>query len=96
MGIAKKIAHINLILNCTFHIIVVTEYLHTISFESCSYNPLSKSSLWRILTSIKPSRRKELGGFDNLTVFGINRFETLLKLALKYRFVKTMTEANIQ
>ena len=88
MGTAKKIAHINLILNCTFHIIVVTEYLHTISFESCGYNSLSKSSLWRILTSLKPSRKKGLVGFDNLTVFGVNRFETLLKLDLKYGIVK--------
>ena len=65
MGIAKKLH------------MLVTKYLHTISFyleacESSDYNPLSKSSLWRILASIKPSGRKHLGGFDNLTASGIN------------------------
>ena len=66
---------------------------HTISFylEACKnsdYNPLSESSLWRILTSIKPSKRKRLGGFDNLTASGKNEFEILLKLASKYRIEK--------
>ena len=78
---------------CTFHITVVTECSHTISFKSSGYNPLSKCSLWRILTSIKPSRRKSLDGFDNLTVFRVNKLETLLKLALKYGIVNPMTEA---
>ena len=82
MGIAKKLH------------MLVTKYLYTISFyleacESSDYNPLSKSSLWRILASIKPSGRKHLGGFDNLTASGINRFETLLKLVSKHRIEKT-------
>ena len=70
------------------HAMLVTKYSHTISFylEACKnsdYNPLSKSSLWRILASIKPSKRKSLGGLDNLTASGINGFETIIKLASK-------------
>ena len=42
--------------------------------------------------AIKPSKRKHLGGFDNLTASGINGFETLLKLASKYRIEKTTTK----
>ena len=63
--------------------------------EACKnsdYNSLSKSSLWRILVSIKPSKRNHLGGFNNLTASGINGFETLLKLASKYRIEKTTTK----
>ena len=40
----------------------------------------------------KPSGRKYLGGFDNLTASGINRFETLLKLVSKHGIEKTMTK----
>ena len=40
----------------------------------------------------KPSGRKYLGGFDNLTASGINRFETLLKLASKHRIEKETTK----
>ena len=41
-------------------------------------------------SGIDPSKRKSLGGLDNLTASGINRFETILKLASKYRIEKTM------
>ena len=64
--------------------------------EACKnsdYNSLSKNSLWRILASIKPSKRKSLSGLDNLTASGINGFETIIKLASKYRIETTMTEA---
>ena len=40
---------------------------------------------------MKPSDRKHFGGFDNLTS-GISGFETLLKLASKYRIEKTTTK----
>ena len=85
MGIAKRLH------------MLVTKYSNTLSFyqeacENSDYNPLSKSSLWRILASIKPSERKHLGDFDNLTTSGINGFETLLKLASKYRIEKTLTK----
>ena len=77
---------------------LVTKCSHSISFyleacENSDYNPLSKSCLWRIQASIKPSKRKHLGGFDNLTASGINGSETLLKLASKYRIEKT-TKTN--
>ena len=76
----------------------VTKYSHTISFylkacKNSDYNSLSKSSLWRILASIKPSKRKSLGNLDNLTASGINEFETIIKLASKYRIETTTTEA---
>ena len=75
----------------------VTKYSHTISFylkacKNSDYNSLSKSSLWRILASIKPSKRKSLRGLDNLTASGINGFETIIKLASKYRIERTTTE----
>ena len=44
-------------------------------------------------SGIDPTKRKSLGGLDNLTASGINRFETILKLASKYRIEKTMIEA---
>ena len=44
-------------------------------------------------SGIDPSKRKSLDGLDNLTASGINRFETILKLASKYRIEKTMIEA---
>ena len=76
----------------------VTKYSHTISLylkacKNSDYNSLSKSSLWRILASIKPSKRKSLGGLDNLTASGINGFETIIKQASKYRIETTTTEA---
>ena len=61
--------------------------------RSSGYCLLSKSSLWRILTSIKPSKRKSLGGLENLTASGMNAFETLLTLASKYGIGKTTTGA---
>ena len=77
---------------------LVTKYSYTISFylEACKnsdYNSLSKNSLWRILASIKPSKRKSLGGLDNLAASEINGFETIIKLASKYRIETTTTEA---
>ena len=80
------------------HAMLVTKYSYTISFylEACKnsdYNSLSKNSLWRILASIKPSKRKSLGGLDNLAASEINGFETIIKLASKYRIETTTTEA---
>ena len=77
-------------------LMLVTKYSHTISFyleacENSDYNPLPKSCLWRTLASIKPSKGKHLGGFDNVTTSGINGFETLSKLALKQITKRTAT-----
>ena len=44
------------------------------------------------MASIKSSGKKHFGGFDNLTASGVNRFETLLKLASKHRIEKAMTK----
>ena len=82
--------------NCICHIsykILTYYFFYLEACKSSGYNPLFKSSLWMILASVKPSRRKSLGGFDNLTTSGINGFETILKLASKYRIEKTLTEA---
>ena len=77
--------------NCTCHVSYKTLTYHFIL--NSDYNPLSKSSLCSILVSIKPSKRKSLGGLDNLIASGINGFELLIKLASKYRIETTMTEA---
>lgn len=41
----------------------------------------------------KTIKEEKFSDFDNLTVSGVNQFETLLKLALKCGIVNTMTEA---
>lgn len=41
----------------------------------------------------KTIKEEKFSDFDNLTVSGVNQFETLLKLALKCGIVKTTTEA---
>lgn len=48
------------------HAVLTTKYSHTIALyqkfcTACQYQPLSESSLWRILKEIKPSKRKCLG-----------------------------------
>nr|XP_047133273.1 uncharacterized protein LOC124811529 [Hydra vulgaris] len=56
--------------------------------KSCSENnyiPLSDSSLWKVLHAIKPSSRKSLAGLDDVTASGMNGFQTLQKLAQRFR-----------
>ena len=64
------------------HAVLTTRFSHAISFyiEICieiNFKPLSESSLWRILRSLKPSQRKSLSGLDDITADGMNGFSKL-------------------
>ena len=43
----------------------------------CNYEPLSRSTLWRILNQLKPSKRRSLQGLDDITAAGMNGFSHL-------------------
>ena len=79
------------------HAVLTSKYSHVISMykESCkevAYKPLSDTSLYRILHSIKPSRRKCLAGLDDTTAAGLTGFETLQNVTKKYNR-KELTDA---
>lgn len=59
--------------------ILTTKYSHTVSLyqkvcKETNFNPLSPSTLWRILKTLKPSKRKSLAGLDDITADGMNGF----------------------
>ena len=71
--------------------ILLMKYSHTIAFykEICQetgYVPMSDTSLWRILHSIKPSQRKALAGLDDITAAGMNGFKMLHGIAEKWKY----------
>ena len=71
------------------HAILTTKFSHTVCMyhESCKemgYEPLSNSSLIRVLHAIKPSQRKCLAGLDDVTAAGMNAFAELQKGANKF------------
>ena len=64
------------------HAIVVARFKHVISYylQFCSndfFEPLSESSLNKILKQMNPSQRKSLAGLDDTTADGLNGFKTL-------------------
>ena len=64
------------------HIILITKYSRAIAFyietcENTQFQPLSESSLFRILKGIKLSQWKSLSGLDDITASGMNGFEKL-------------------
>lgn len=64
------------------HAIVVARFNHVISYylQFCtndSFEPLSESSLNKILKQMNPSQRKSLAGLDDTTADGLNGFKTL-------------------
>ena len=68
--------------------ILMMKYGHTTSFyrEICqetSYIPMSDTSLWRVLHSIKSSQRKAFAGLDDVTAAGMNGFQVLINVANK-------------
>ena len=70
--------------------ILMMKYSHTISFyqeifQETSYVPMSDTSLWRVLHSIKPSQRKALAGLDDVTAAGMNGFKVLQDIAEKWK-----------
>ena len=79
------------------HAILTTKYSHAVMFykKNCmetNYEPLSDSSLWKILHAIKPSKRKCLAGLDDVVAAGMNGFQALIKIAQKY-FNKDIEDA---
>ena len=50
---------------------------YRLSCQQVSYEPLSDSSLWKILHAIKPSQKKSLAGLDDVTAAGMNGFNVL-------------------
>ena len=62
--------------------ILQSKYSHTIQFyldvcKEISYDPLSPSSLWKLLKGINPSQRKSLSGLDDVTAEAMNGFQFL-------------------
>ena len=44
--------------------------------KSSEFQPVSESSLYRILRSLKPSQRKSLSGLDDIMADGLNGFDS--------------------
>ena len=66
-------------------------------FLDCLFNNKFWQDVAYSVTNLKIDTRDcqeiaHVGGFDNLTASGINRFEALLKLASKHRIEKTTTK----
>ena len=64
------------------HAILTAKYSHVIAFylavcRQTGFEPVSESSLWRILRALKPSQRKSLAGLDDITADGMNAFKYL-------------------
>ena len=71
------------------HAILTTKFCHTVVMyhESCKemgYEPLSNSSLIRVVHAIKPYQRKCLAGLDDVTAAGMHAFAELQKVANKF------------
>ena len=71
------------------HAILTTKYSHAIAFyietcENTQFQPISESSLFRILKGIKPAQWKSLSGPDEITASGINGFEKLKSVAVSF------------
>ena len=61
------------------HAILTTKYSHAIAFhietcENTQFQPLSESSLFRILKGIKLAQWKSLSGLDDITASGIYKW----------------------
>lgn len=70
-------------------IILITKYSRAIAFyiETCGntqFQPLSESSLFRILKGIKLSQWKSLSGLDDITASGMSGFEKLKSVAVSF------------
>ena len=79
------------------HAILTTKYSHAIAFyleicKNCNYQPLSERTLWRILTQIKPSKRKCLAGLDDITAAGMNGFSYLEKFLSDRKRYKELSD----
>ena len=66
--------------------ILTSKFSHVIGtyLNACKrtcFDPVSESTLWKILREIKPSQQKSLGGLDDIFAAGMTGFETLKKLA---------------
>ena len=71
------------------HAVITAKYKHIMAYylqfcQDNNYEPLSESSLYRILKELKPSQRKSLAGLDNTTADRLNGFSILADIAKKY------------
>ena len=66
------------ILTCKFSHLIGS-YLD--ACERTDFEPVSPSTLWRILRNIKPSQQKSLAGLDDILATAMNGFDVLKKIA---------------
>jgi hypothetical protein len=62
--------------------------------ESCKltgFQPLSDSSLWRIIHLLNPSQRKQMSELDNFVADGINAIETMVEIIEKVASIDEKT-----
>ena len=60
------------------HVVRTAKYSRTIAFyKESNFEPLSGSTLWRVLRALKPSQRKSLSGLDDITAEGMNGYTHL-------------------
>ena len=77
--------------------ILTAKYSHTIAFylricKETHYEPVSETTLWRILRAMKPSKRKCLAGLDDITASGMNGFSYLSKFLSWYKKDKCLSD----
>ena len=63
------------------HAVLTVRFKHAVGsyIEMCKsseFQPLSESSLYRILRSLKPLQRKSLSGLDDIMADGLNAFDS--------------------
>ena len=59
---------------------------------STNFVPLSDSTLWRILHSLKPSQRKSLSGLDDITAAGMNGFGMIEEFVSTHKLDKSLLD----
>jgi len=71
----------------------IAEYVkHCEHFE---FEPLSNSTLWQILSAIKPGQKHAMAGLDNISTSGISGFDTLQQIITGLEIAKE-TKTNLQ
>ena len=79
------------------HAILTSKYSHTVAFylQMCNdvgFQPLSGSTLIRILNVLKPSRKRNLAGLDDITAAGMTAFEKLKQFISDKKKDKRITD----
>ena len=55
--------------------------LYLLYAETCCFQPLSESSLWKIISELKLTQKKVLSGLDNVTAAGLSSMSALITIA---------------